>query len=151
MNYVHHLQLPPQGSYLVMSVIRLAYTSKSTTAVVTRRSDCILQLWPYLIQDITAGVRGQADWLEYSLFYGYHLWPIKRVQYFPHYLINGMTFGKKSYDFHFTLNEDILLCLNSRSKTKCLKLPSKHYNLWNISHSKQNCATYDQTCILVFI
>jgi len=44
-------------------------------------------------------------------------------------------FKNRIYKYiYFILIKDILLCLTSRSKTKCLKLPSNHYSFikWTV-------------------
>ena len=63
-----------------------------------------------------------------------YLCPARLYYIFPHYLINGMIFGKKKW----------------LSNMKCVLIFSTSL-VWHISHSKKNLARFDQKCILVFI
>ena len=61
----------------------------------------------------------------------YYLCPTPLYNIFPHYLINGTIFEKKSTEY------EIGVLIFSTTV------------IWNISHSKKNWARYDQKCLLV--
>jgi hypothetical protein len=61
------------------------------------------------------------------------LWPVRLYNIFPHYLINGTFFGKKSHG----------------TEKVCFDFL---YNfIWNIYHSTKNWARYDHKYVLVFM
>ena len=104
-----------------------------------------------------------------------HLWSARLYIFFPNYLITGMIFEKKKrllsikcvfrfslqlYLKHFSFSEQLSdiwsnMYIGISETFLILKTIERHvikhvyWYIWNISHSQNNWATYDQTCILV--